>query len=217
MPASRFFTSLAASRRIRPARSVFIDEIVSPLGRIVIAARDGRLCALEFDRNRLRAAIARRYPAAEPIRRRDPFGISSRIRDYLAGHLAALDGIAVETGGTPFQRRIWRALRRIPAGKTETYGALARMLGLGSAARAVGAANGSNPISIVVPCHRLIGGDASLTGYGGGLWRKRWLLRHEGAEPRRSPAPRRRATPRGGRSTGRRRSPRRRPAGPRTG
>ena len=75
-------------------------------------------------------------------------------------------------------------MRRIPAGHTMSYGALARRLGAGTAARAVGAANGRNPISLVVPCHRLIGGDAALTGYGGGLWRKQWLLRHEGAQPR---------------------------------
>lgn len=187
-----------------------MDEIASPLGRIVIAARDERLCALEFDRGRVRAAIARRYPGARPMPSHDPFGISTLIRAYLAGDLAALDRILVDTGGTPFQQRIWRALRRIPAGRTESYGALARALGLGSAARAVGAANGSNPVSIVVPCHRLIGGDASLTGYGGGLWRKRWLLRHEGVEPALPAAPRaaRRATPRAGRSTGRTRSPR---------
>jgi methylated-DNA-[protein]-cysteine S-methyltransferase len=198
------------SRPARPAPAILLDEIASPIGRIVIAARDGRLCALEFDRGRVRRAIARRYPGARPVSSRDPFGISTSLRAYLAGDLAALDRIAVDTGGTPFQQRIWRALRRIPAGRTESYGALARALGLGSAARAVGAANGSNPISIVVPCHRLIGGDASLTGYGGGLWRKRWLLRHEGVEPARPAAPRtaRRATPRAGRSRGRTRSPR---------
>ena len=187
-----------------------MDEIPSPLGRIVIAARAGRLCALEFDRGRVRRALARRYPGARPTASRDPFGISTRIRAYLAGHLAALDRIEVDTGGTPFQQRVWRALRRIRAGRTESYGALARGLRLRSAARAVGAANGSNPISIVVPCHRLIGGDASLTGYGGGLWRKRWLLRHEGADPTPRPAAPRpgRATPRAARSRGRTRSPR---------
>jgi methylated-DNA-[protein]-cysteine S-methyltransferase len=109
-----------------------------------------------------------------------------------------VDHIAVETGGTRFQQRVWRALRRIPAGHTMSYGALARALGVGAAARAVGAANGRNPISLVVPCHRLIGGDAALTGYGGGLWRKRWLLCHEGAEPGAE-----RARSAGGRSTGR--------------
>jgi len=177
---------------------LLIDEIPGPLGRVVIAARGGRLCALEFGSARLARQLDARYPGAPRRRARDPFGLSAKIRAYLAGDLAAVDRIPVETGGTPFQRRVWRALRRIPAGRTKTYGDLARALGVGAAARAVGAANGRNPISLVVPCHRLIGGDDSLTGYGGGLWRKRWLLRHEGARPRPSTA---RAA--GGRSRGR--------------
>ena len=185
---------------------VLFDEIVSPIGRIVIAARDGRLCALEFGRPRAVRSVAARYGPTRPTWTRDPFGISRKIRAYLAGDLAAVDRIPVDTGGTPFQRKVWQALRRIRPGRTRSYGELARALGHGAAARAVGAANGRNPISIVVPCHRLIGGDASLTGYGGGLWRKRWLLRHEGADPAKA---RRgaRARSRAGRSTGRRRSP----------
>lgn len=179
---------------------LLIDEIQSPLGRIAIAARDGRLCALEFGRARLARQLAARYPDVPRRRARNPFGVSVKLRAYLTGDLAAVDRIAVETGGTPFQRRVWRALRRIPAGHTMSYGTLARRLGVGAAARAVGAANGRNPISLVVPCHRLVGGDAALTGYGGGLWRKQWLLRHEGARPR---ATRTRSA--GGRSRGRNR------------
>ena len=167
---------------------LLLDVIPSPIGRIAIAARAGRLCALEFGTARLRRQLAARYPAVALRRARDPFGLSARIRAYLAGDLGAVDRIAVEMGGTRFQRRVWRALRRIPAGRTRSYGALARALGHGDAARAVGAANGRNPISIVVPCHRLVGGAGSLTGYGGGLWRKRWLLRHEGAPPGGAPA-----------------------------
>ncbi|MFI5326339.1 MAG: methylated-DNA--[protein]-cysteine S-methyltransferase [Candidatus Rokuibacteriota bacterium] len=163
---------------------ILIDEIQSPLGCIAIAARDGRLCALEFGRARLARQLAGRYPDVPRRHTRNPFGLSVKVRAYLAGDLAAVDRIPVETGGTPFQQRVWRALRRIPAGHTMSYGALARALGVGAAARAVGAANGRNPISLVVPCHRLIGGDGALTGYGGGLWRKRWLLCHEGAQPR---------------------------------
>jgi methylated-DNA-[protein]-cysteine S-methyltransferase len=177
---------------------LLIDEIQSPLGRIVIAARDGRLCALEFGRARLARQLGVRYPDLPQRRARNPFGLSVKLRAYLAGDLAVVDHIAVETGGTRFQQRVWRALRRIPAGHTMSYGALARALGVGAAARAVGAANGRNPISLVVPCHRLVGGDAALTGYGGGLWRKRWLLSHEGAEPGAE-----RARSAGGRSTGR--------------
>ena len=162
---------------------LLIDEISSPLGSIAIAARSGRLCALEFGGARLARQLAARYPDVPRRRVRNPFGLSVKVRAYLAGDLAVVDRIPVETGGTPFQQRVWRALRRIPAGRTMSYGELARRLGVG-AARAVGAANGRNPISLVVPCHRLIGGDATLTGYGGGLWRKRWLLRHEGARAR---------------------------------
>jgi len=185
--------------------AVLLDEISSPVGRIAIAARGGRLCALEFGRVRLSRTLARRFAGA-PIRRAvNPFGLSAKIRAYLNGALAAVDSIPVDTGGTEFQRSVWRALRRIPAGRTMTYGELARALGRAAASRAVGAANGQNPISIVVPCHRLVGGDASLTGYGGGLWRKAWLLRHEGAPPRgksaRRAGGRRTGTPRSSRAT----------------
>jgi methylated-DNA-[protein]-cysteine S-methyltransferase len=187
-------------------KPLLVDEITSPIGRIVIAARAGRLCALEFGRARVARQMIARYGRARLLPSRDPFGFSARIRAYLAGDLAAVDDIPVETGGTDFQRRVWRALRRIPPGRTLSYGALARSLGRRAAARAVGAANGRNPVSIVVPCHRLIGGDASLTGYGGGLWRKRWLLRHEGAAD--APSTRAAARPTSGRRRGRSRSPR---------
>jgi methylated-DNA-[protein]-cysteine S-methyltransferase len=165
-----------------PVRSaLLIDEIPSPLGRIVIAARDGRLCALEFGRARMARHLAARFPGSRRRRLRDPFGISTKLRAYLSGDLTAVDRIAVETGGTAFQQRVWHALRTIQAGRTMSYTAMARTIGHRAAVRAVGAANGRNPISIVVPCHRLVGGDGALTGYGGGLWRKRWLLEHEGA------------------------------------
>lgn len=100
---------------------------------------------------------------------------------YFAGDRGALDTLPVASSGTGFQRGVWRALRDIPAGTTITYGELARRVGRPKAFRAVGLANGANPIGIVVPCHRVIGRDGSLTGYGGGLERKRWLLAHEGA------------------------------------
>ena len=184
--------------------TLLIDEIASPLGRIVIAARDSRLCALEFGRARMGRQLTARFPDSRRQKVRDPFGISSRIRAYLDGDLTAVDRITVDTGGTAFQQRVWRALRAIRAGRTMSYAALARAIGHRAAVRAVGAANGRNPISIVVPCHRLIGVDGALTGYGGGLWRKRWLLDHEGAAD-----PAARATrPPAGRRRGRSRSPR---------
>jgi methylated-DNA-[protein]-cysteine S-methyltransferase len=108
--------------------------------------------------------------------------VRARIERYFAGELGAIDSIATETGGTAFQREVWAALRAIPAGETLSYGRLATQIGRPRAIRAVVLANGSNPIGVVVPCHRVLGADRSLTGYGGGLERKRWLLAHEGVQ-----------------------------------
>jgi methylated-DNA-[protein]-cysteine S-methyltransferase len=102
------------------------------------------------------------------------------LESYFAGDLSALDDLVVETAGTPFQRRVWSELRKIPVGQTINYGQLAERIGRPTAVRAVGLANGANPVGIVVPCHRVIGSNASLTGYAGGLARKHWLLTHEG-------------------------------------
>jgi len=159
------------------------DEIPCALGTIVIAARDGGLASVDFGeyRNRMMASLRARYGAVDLRPVPDPFGLSGSIRAYLAGDLDAIDDIPVETGGTPFQRQVWSALRRIPAGSTVAYADLARDVGRPAAPRAVGTINGKNPVAIVVPCHRVIGRDASLTGYAAGLWRKRWLLHHEGA------------------------------------
>lgn len=110
--------------------------------------------------------------------------MASRLERYFAGEFEALGGVALDPGGTAFQRRVWTALGRIARGTTLAYGALARDLGLPDAVRAVGAANGANPIAILVPCHRVVASDGGLTGYGGGLARKKWLLEHEGALPR---------------------------------
>ena len=107
--------------------------------------------------------------------------MSGRLAAYYAVDLGALDAIAVDSGGTPLQGRVWGALRTIPPGETVSYQTLARRIGAPTAVRAVGAANRTNPIGIVVPCHRVIGADGSLTGYGGGIERKRWLLTHERA------------------------------------
>jgi methylated-DNA-[protein]-cysteine S-methyltransferase len=105
--------------------------------------------------------------------------LTDRLAAYFAGDLFAVDAIETRTGGTPFQRAVWSALRPIPPGTTVSYGELARAIGRPAASRAVGAANGANPIAIVVPCHRVIGANRTLTGYGGGLARKAWLLEHE--------------------------------------
>jgi methylated-DNA-[protein]-cysteine S-methyltransferase len=159
------------------------DEIPCVLGTLVVVARDGYLYSVDYEdcRERMLASLRARYGEVklEPVV--DPFGFSGRIRAYLAGELGALGGIAVATGGTPFQRQVWTALRRIPVGTTVSYADLAREVGRPAATRAVGAINAINPVALVVPCHRVVGSDASLTGYAGGLWRKRWLLSHEGA------------------------------------
>jgi methylated-DNA-[protein]-cysteine S-methyltransferase len=166
-----------------PVSVLYTDRIASPIGDVIIVVDAGRLCALGFDDGqRLLAALRRRYGAVHVEAAHDPHGISSRIRAYFDGDLHALGAIPVETGGTAFQQTVWAALRAIPAGTTMSYGALAAQLGKPAAVRAVGAANGANPISIVVPCHRLIGANGKLINYGGGLERKRWLLRHEGAD-----------------------------------
>jgi methylated-DNA-[protein]-cysteine S-methyltransferase len=110
----------------------------------------------------------------------DPAGAVAILRDYFDGDIHALDRVVVEMDGTPFQRQVWTALRTVRAGRTASYSDIARAIGLPAAVRAVGAANGANPIAVVVPCHRIIGAEGSLTGYGGGLDRKRWLLEHEG-------------------------------------
>jgi methylated-DNA-[protein]-cysteine S-methyltransferase len=162
---------------------LFLDRLVTPIGDAVIVYCDGRLFALEFDdcHERLARLLGRRYGRVQLIERGETGGIIARLAAYFAGELRAIDGIVVETGGTTFQRAVWQALRRIPAGSTMAYGALAAQIGHPAAARAVGAANGSNPVSVVVPCHRLVGANAALVKYGGGLHRKAWLLRHEGA------------------------------------
>ena len=112
----------------------------------------------------------------------NPLGVSDRIRAYLTGDYLSLNDIPVNPGGAPFQQKVWSALRTIPCGAVLSYGELAAKIGQPTAYRAVGMANSRNPIAIVIPCHRVIGANASLTGYAGGLERKRWLLQHEGVD-----------------------------------
>lgn len=167
-------------------------EMASPVGPLKVYAAGGRLCALGFGHRDFKTVrwIESRFGAAEFKSARDPAGAISALRAYFKGDLQALDRLSVDTGGTPFQRAVWRALRRIPSGRTASYGEIARRIGRPRAVRAVGLANGANPVAIVIPCHRVIGADGTLTGYGGGLDRKRWLLRHEGAVTAPSPTPR---------------------------
>jgi methylated-DNA-[protein]-cysteine S-methyltransferase len=160
---------------------LLVDVVDSPLGPVSLASGGSALIALEFCAPEvLEARLATRFGTGlRVLARSDPLGLGTRARAYFAGDLEALARVPVEGGGTPFQRRVWEALRQIAAGTTLGYAALATRLGSPGAARAVGLANGKNPIAIAVPCHRVIGADGSLTGYAGGLERKRWLLAHE--------------------------------------
>ncbi len=154
--------------------------IETPLGPAHAAARDGKLCALQLAATPPRpSSLLARLDLPRAQRAFDRAGIRAALAAYFRGDLGAVDDVEVDPDGTSFQRRVWAALRAIPAGETTTYGALARSLGMPNAARAVGAANGANPIWIVLPCHRVIGSDGELTGYAGGLDAKRWLLEHE--------------------------------------
>jgi methylated-DNA-[protein]-cysteine S-methyltransferase len=159
-----------------------VDRIPTPIGELLVAVTPtGHLVAVYFAPpddpvDRLSRAAGR---PVHLVSQDDPAGCATALRAYFDGHLEAIDGLSVTPVGTPFQMEVWNALRAIPCGETTSYGALACRLGRPHASRAVGFANGANPVSIVIPCHRVIGADGSLTGYGGGLERKRWLLAHE--------------------------------------
>lgn len=154
-------------------------RIGSPIGPLLLAASDTGMHAIEFQ------------DARHPVRRGDDWQEGShpllqraekQLREYFAGRRRSFD-LPLAPQGTPFQREVWQALASIPYGKTSSYGELAARVGKPSASRAVGAANGRNPLPIVLPCHRVIGADGSLTGFGGGLPAKQFLLRLEGALP----------------------------------
>ncbi len=160
----------------------------TPLGRMLAVASPDGLCGLEFDRPDRATRLWKRLQRFRPewqVRAGDTpvFGAaSSWLEAYFAGRWDACGRQApLDLLGTTFERAVWKELMRIAPGATTTYGDVAAALGRRFAARAVGAAVGANPISLIVPCHRVVGADGSLTGYGGGLDRKEWLLRHEGA------------------------------------
>jgi methylated-DNA-[protein]-cysteine S-methyltransferase len=163
---------------------LLIDHIKTPIGQLgIVADEDGFLRAVEWTEHeeRMHRSFRLQYGADGYAlkKARDPAGMSGALRAYFDGELAAIDRLKVATGGTDFQKSVWKALRTIPCGETISYAALAERVGRPTAVRAVGHANGDNPISVVVPCHRVIGTNGSLTGYGGGIERKRWLLAHE--------------------------------------
>lgn len=161
-----------------------LDRFASPIGELrILFDAEGRLHGLEFaDDVPSRPAAARRRQDRAPVAEaKAPASIRQPLEAYFNGDLSALERIEVATNGTEFQEAAWAALRDIPAGLTRSYAQQAAAIGRPRAVRAVGLANGANPVAIVNPCHRVIGSGGDLTGYGGGLERKRWLLAHEGA------------------------------------
>jgi methylated-DNA-[protein]-cysteine S-methyltransferase len=161
---------------------LFIDRIASSIGTILLVSDGKHLCALDYAgyEHRMMKLLQARYEQVVLQEAADPCGFSNVLRRYLAGDLACIGHISINTGGTSFQQQVWSALRKIPPGSVMTYGEMAVQLGKPPAYRAVGMTNALNPIAIVVPCHRLVGSNGALTGYAGGLDRKKWLLEHEG-------------------------------------
>lgn len=166
-------------------KELVMETMPSPIGDIVLIANGSDLCGLEFgsDWERTRKFLERHYPDFDCVEGKVPENIRDALERYFNGELNALYGIPVAPRGTEFQKAAWSELCKIPPGETITYGEQARRLGKPKAMRAVGLANGKNPIGIVVPCHRVVGINGKLTGYAGGLERKEWLLRHENALP----------------------------------
>ncbi len=155
-------------------KSIYFDVMPSPIGDLTLVSNGDALSGLFM-------ADHKGGPEPEPGWQRDegPFrAVCEQLQAYFAGDLREFE-IPLAPHGTDFQKKVWRELGRIPFGDTISYGELARRIGRPTASRAVGAANGQNPISIIVPCHRVIGANGTLTGYGGGLDRKKWLLEHE--------------------------------------
>jgi methylated-DNA-[protein]-cysteine S-methyltransferase len=165
---------------------LFLSHLDSPLGDLLLVTDAQRVVrALDFadQKARLHRGLREHYGAVERVEAPAPAEIAGALSRYFNGELEALNGLRTATAGTELQRRVWTALRRIPAGATTTYGKLARALGFDDprAAIGVGAANGANPIALIVPCHRVIASNGDLKGYAWGLHRKRWLLAHEKA------------------------------------
>jgi len=163
---------------------LWLETLPTPIGALLVASDDEAVLAVDFaDREAIMLrSLQRHWGTAVTLRRAERERRAGQaLLAYFEGDLHALDALRVRTAGTPLQRTVWHALRGIPAGATTSYGALARQLGRPLASRAVGMANARNPVALIVPCHRVVGADGSLTGYAGGLERKRWLLAHERA------------------------------------
>lgn len=161
---------------------LMLGRVVSPLGQIlVVTDAAGAVRALDFPEYlpRLKTLLNRHWGEVSLFEGEVPANIRSALSAYFEGGSDAFDGVVVATRGTAFQEQVWAALRQIPSGETRTYGELAKAIGRSAAVRAVGLANGRNPVALINPCHRVIGANGALTGYAGGLERKLWLLEHE--------------------------------------
>lgn len=163
-----------------PSVTIVTTDVDTPAGPVRVAVRGERVvvCCFVDHWERLAPKVRRRFPDATWTE--GASGAADRLAAYVAGDLGALDDLEVDSGGTDFQQRVWAALRSIPTGETWSYRELAEAAGAGGGMRAVGQANGANPVWLVVPCHRVIRSDGSIGGYGGGVDRKAWLLEHEG-------------------------------------
>jgi methylated-DNA-[protein]-cysteine S-methyltransferase len=167
----------------KPANAFGVDRLPTPIGiALLVTDAEGVLRALDWEDHeaRMMQLLRLQYGAVELTPARAPRELRQALTGYFKGDLDRIDAIAWRVAGTPFQQKVWNALPKVRAGTTMSYGALAAKLKMPKAVRAVGHANGSNPISVVLPCHRLIGANGALVKYGGGLERKRWLLQHEG-------------------------------------
>jgi len=165
-----------------PPDRLMLDRFATPIGEaLVVFDAEGVLRAFNWRdyEPSMRGWLAKRYPAAQLADAAAPAALRGAFEAYFQGDARALEAISWRAAGTDFQQQVWRTLRTIPAGETLSYAGLAARIGRPSAMRAVGLANGANPVALVVPCHRVIGANGTLTGYGGGLRRKLWLLTHE--------------------------------------
>ena len=168
---------------VDPAETFGLDRLKTPIGTaLLVSDADGVLRALDWEDHepRMKQLLWLQYGTVMLKPARASTATRAALTGYFRGALDRLNEIRWRVAGTPFQRKVWNALPNIPPGATMSYGMLAAKIGMPKAVRAVGHANGANPLSVVVPCHRLIGADGSLVKYGGGLERKRWLLEHEG-------------------------------------
>jgi O-6-methylguanine DNA methyltransferase len=162
--------------------TIHLSSFQSPIGLLHLAHVDDCLYALNFEEfyDSLITHLHTRYADAELVEGSIDPRIQQALQRYFAGEINALDTLPVHASGTPFQQHVWQGLRQIPAGNTYSYQQLAQYVGNMKAQRAVGTANGRNPIPLVIPCHRVINSNGKLGGFGGKLWRKEWLLKHEG-------------------------------------